>query len=78
MAEEQTRPSITALVERLRDDGYTRIADAITDGDLTALSDDDMALVDSAVYGFGILISGHRENPLTVRLIEYAPAERAA
>lgn len=73
MAEEQTRPTITALVEKLEADGYDRIADAIRNGDLLELADEELALVDAAVYGHGVLIAGKRVNPLELKLIEYGP-----
>jgi hypothetical protein len=76
MSTEPTRPSVTELVERLRDDGHVALANAISAGRMNGLTDEDYALLDSATIGFGVLIEGKRVDPLSVKIVQYAPAER--
>lgn len=49
---------------------------AITTGQMTTITDEDRALLDAALVGFGVLIEGRRVDPLSVKIVQYAPAER--
>jgi hypothetical protein len=68
------RPTVTAFVARLREDGHESIAVEIENGRGETLTDNDLALVDSLVYGFGVLVSGKRVSPLDLKLVTYEAA----
>jgi hypothetical protein len=64
--------TITQLCERLREDGWAEIADAIADGRIDELSHFQTVIIDTAVYGFGVLVEGERVDPLGVKILAYS------